>query len=532
MYDEQYSISEVKGNKDLILRYDIYGNITNTKLTQEDKTFGYNTLEYTPQNNLTYIRARYYDSSTGTFISKDTYLGNIYKPITTNRYAYCSGDPINNTDQDGHLFGLIAAAIAIAVVVVAVISKPSTSTTKTNPSSGGGSSYKGNSGGGNTNGNKGGGSKGYSGGGSSGGYSSDGWSSYSSNESYYSPPPPDPRQYYYPLVTGPYAVNNSGYYYTYNELNNSYSIKDLAHNNVFYSSDSSLLYESNKTYSETSKQTASAYYSNKQKDGLGNSKNENKGLFSSAVSWIDNHLDDIAAVGAAAGVIALTVAASFASCGAIPIIAGISGTTLAGFFTGVSVAGFTTTTLTGLTNIGTGFSGTKLTGEKMSYTESANRIVKGTVQTYTGVTGLYADKQLYDAISSSSNVNGVSNDNSVNTKKNKDDYIVNNTNVDYKAEAKKVDPNHHGNSLETTRTNFGYKIVDNNTKEVIKYGETLNPSSRYTINYYESNNAHMEIDFVGSKTAVHNWQHDMNIEYYYNHNETFPSGLAENNKGW
>ena len=69
--DGKYSISEVKGNKDLILRYDIYGNITNTKLSQEDKTFGYNTLEYTPQNNLTYIKARFYDSSTGSFISID-----------------------------------------------------------------------------------------------------------------------------------------------------------------------------------------------------------------------------------------------------------------------------------------------------------------------------------------------------------------------------------------------------------------------------------------------------------------------------
>ena len=61
LYDGKYSVSEViSKDNTLSLRYDIYGNIL-TPLSQEDKTFSYNTLEYTPQNRLYYIKARYYD---------------------------------------------------------------------------------------------------------------------------------------------------------------------------------------------------------------------------------------------------------------------------------------------------------------------------------------------------------------------------------------------------------------------------------------------------------------------------------------
>ena len=189
------------------LRYDIYGNITNTKLTQEDKTFSYNTLEYTPQNNLYYVKARYYDPSLSSFISKDTYLGNIYKPITTNRYAYCSGDPVNNMDLDGHKITNNKEAKAAGYNNY----KDYLDAQKYyNKQSNGGKKTSNNVT-------------------PSGAYTSDdfdGGSSY-----HYVPPPPDPRQYYRSLVIGPYVYNTNSHDYISNQLNKKQSIKELVTSN-------------------------------------------------------------------------------------------------------------------------------------------------------------------------------------------------------------------------------------------------------------------------------------------------------------
>lgn len=60
---------------------------------------------------LDYLRARYYDSSAGTFLTEDSYSGVQMDPLSQNGYAYVSNNPINYTDPSGHfLKGLVKGA--------------------------------------------------------------------------------------------------------------------------------------------------------------------------------------------------------------------------------------------------------------------------------------------------------------------------------------------------------------------------------------------------------------------------------------
>ena len=49
--------------------------------------FGYNGEAHTAER-LQYLRSRYYDSVTGSFISADSYRGEFSNPLSQNRYTY------------------------------------------------------------------------------------------------------------------------------------------------------------------------------------------------------------------------------------------------------------------------------------------------------------------------------------------------------------------------------------------------------------------------------------------------------------
>jgi len=128
VYDGRGSVSEtVTGSKVTnTLRYDPYGNIT-TGAPIQDQVYAYNGEQYTPQTGLIYLRARNYDPSTGTFTSKDTYMGDKTDPVTRNRYTYGNNNPVAYQDPSGHkgIFSKITSAVKSAAKSVAkTVSKP------------------------------------------------------------------------------------------------------------------------------------------------------------------------------------------------------------------------------------------------------------------------------------------------------------------------------------------------------------------------------------------------------------------------
>ena len=79
------------------------------------------------------------------------------------------------------------------------------------------------------------------------------------------------------------------------------------------------------------------------------------------------------------------------------------------------------------------------------------------------------------------------------------------------------------------RTNYGYVLVDKDTNEILKFGETLYPETRYSKSYLEQNNAVMKVLESGSKEYIHYWQYDMNKYFEYMYDEFLP---LLKSKGW
>ncbi len=80
----------------------------------------------------------------------------------------------------------------------------------------------------------------------------------------------------------------------------------------------------------------------------------------------------------------------------------------------------------------------------------------------------------------------------------------------------------HANSLDYDGANYGYILFDKNTGEVCKFGESIRPKQRYTKEYLKDNGVNMKIVKKGSKKAIHDWQHEMIINYKKRHNDERP----------
>ena len=81
--------------------YDAFGNLL--KSTGSAKNYyRYCGEQFDETTGLYYLRARYMDTSTGRFISQDTYQGDINDPVSLHKYLYCSSNPVMNIDPSGH----------------------------------------------------------------------------------------------------------------------------------------------------------------------------------------------------------------------------------------------------------------------------------------------------------------------------------------------------------------------------------------------------------------------------------------------
>ena len=79
-------------------------NFSGARKTSTDPTaqpFSYNG-ETRDDTGLDYLRARYYDSQGGAFLTEDSYPGEVTDPLSQNRYSYVQNNPVNYTDPSGH----------------------------------------------------------------------------------------------------------------------------------------------------------------------------------------------------------------------------------------------------------------------------------------------------------------------------------------------------------------------------------------------------------------------------------------------
>ncbi|OGV73787.1 MAG: hypothetical protein A3K19_11970 [Lentisphaerae bacterium RIFOXYB12_FULL_65_16] len=105
--------------------FDAYGmtlggdpNVTNPAATD----LLYSGEQFDTDLQMQYLRARYYDQSTGTFASLDPAAGNESDPQTLHKHLYAGADPVNCVDPNGEEYTLAG------VMAVAAVSGPSGAT--------------------------------------------------------------------------------------------------------------------------------------------------------------------------------------------------------------------------------------------------------------------------------------------------------------------------------------------------------------------------------------------------------------------
>ncbi|MBE5871739.1 MAG: RHS repeat-associated core domain-containing protein [Lachnospiraceae bacterium] len=96
-------------------RYDAYGNL----LEKEGDTkndFLYTGEQYNENTGLYYLRARYMDPSTGTFISMDSYPGSLSDLVSLHKYLYANADPVKYEDPSGFVATSISESAAVTSI--------------------------------------------------------------------------------------------------------------------------------------------------------------------------------------------------------------------------------------------------------------------------------------------------------------------------------------------------------------------------------------------------------------------------------
>ena len=91
--------------------------------------------------------------------------------------------------------------------------------------------------------------------------------------------------------------------------------------------------------------------------------------------------------------------------------------------------------------------------------------------------------------------------------------------VDTLHDAKKLAKSVHGNSLDYPGINYGYILSDKTTGEVVKFGESIDPTHRYTKKFMNGANPinrplDMTVVISGTKKEVHIWQHEEIVDFY------------------
>ena len=123
------AIYDENGAKVVGFRYNAWGSFNTDKsnttictdLFLRASLFRYRSYIYDYETNFYYLQSRYYDPEVGRFINADNQISDVGSDaLGYNLYAYCTNNPVNLTDPNGHWPGW-ATKLAVAVGVVAVV---------------------------------------------------------------------------------------------------------------------------------------------------------------------------------------------------------------------------------------------------------------------------------------------------------------------------------------------------------------------------------------------------------------------------
>jgi len=93
-------MTDATGAVTLAKAYDPYGAAVQS-VGSSSTSYGFGG-EQADANGLVYLRARYYSSDTGRFLTRDTWDGDENTPMSFNRWNYTNGNPVNALDPTGN----------------------------------------------------------------------------------------------------------------------------------------------------------------------------------------------------------------------------------------------------------------------------------------------------------------------------------------------------------------------------------------------------------------------------------------------
>ena len=93
-------LTDASAEVTLLQSYDPFGNLV-AQSGPGSSGFGYTGEQEDANTGLVFLRARYYDPSTGRFVSRDPFSGYLQRPQTQNLYAYVTNNPVNYLDPTG-----------------------------------------------------------------------------------------------------------------------------------------------------------------------------------------------------------------------------------------------------------------------------------------------------------------------------------------------------------------------------------------------------------------------------------------------
>jgi RHS repeat-associated protein len=121
LYDGHGSVrmlADESGNVTDTYDYDAFGNLTNSTGNTANN-YRYCGEQFDGTTGLYYLRARYMNPNTGTFISMDSYSGSINDPVSLHKYLYANANPVMYSDPSG--YSSLLTEIVVEVVVQNVL---------------------------------------------------------------------------------------------------------------------------------------------------------------------------------------------------------------------------------------------------------------------------------------------------------------------------------------------------------------------------------------------------------------------------
>jgi RHS repeat-associated protein len=119
------ALADETGNRVVNYDYDAWGNLTNTpesvttgngEYLRNANPFRYSSYQYDPESGLYYLKARYYSSSFGRFLTRDILYQLENGPIMINQYANCENNPVRYVDPTGHFIWAVVGAISVGAI--------------------------------------------------------------------------------------------------------------------------------------------------------------------------------------------------------------------------------------------------------------------------------------------------------------------------------------------------------------------------------------------------------------------------------